>query len=270
MPHVVATSRIHDHYLENGAHLISHDAKVSDIGVWLKKAWDDIPNAPRESLFYGFVMWFAILSVFLLFYKEPVWIFKLSTFFVLLSPFLATSLYYIAQQLEQGKRPTLRESIVAWCSNTSEICSFALTLGMITAAWSLATPLIAALSQANSLLIVNPDEGLMGFLKSDAGVNFMMFFMIGAVIISAFVFSISVITLPLLLKDPNVGVISAMILSFKVVMENKLVMAAWALTIGALLTIGLVTLGFAMLLIMPLLGYASWHAFNQLIEFDKA
>jgi Predicted integral membrane protein len=61
-----------------------------------------------------------------------------------------------------------------------------------------------------------------------------------------------------------------MILSFKVVMENKLVMFVWALTIGAFLTLGLVTLGFAMILIMPLLGYASWHAFNQLIEFDNA
>lgn len=274
MPQAISSSNLHDphlhdHYLENGEHLISHDAKVSDIGVWLKKAWDDIPNAPRLSLFYGFVMWFAILSVFLLFHQEPVWIFKLSTFFVMLSPFLATGLYYIAQQLEQGKRPTLRESIVAWCSNTSEICSFALALGLITAAWSLATPLIAALSQANSLLIVNPDEGLISFLKSEAGLNFMVFFMIGAVILSAFVFSISVITLPLLLKDPHVGVISAMILSFKVVMENKLVMFVWALTIGALLTIGLVTLGFAMILIMPVLGYASWHAFNQLIEFDS-
>ncbi|MBD3822295.1 MAG: DUF2189 domain-containing protein, partial [Thiotrichales bacterium] len=175
----------------------------------------------------------------------------------------------IAQQLEQGKHPSLRESIVAWCKNGSEICSFALALGMITAAWSLATLFIAAISQSSSLLIINPDEGLMSFLKSEAGLNFMVFFMVGAVIISAFVFSISVITLPLLLKDKNVGVINAMILSFKVVMENKLVMFVWALTIGALLTIGLVTLGLAMVLIMPLLGYASWHAFNQLIAFDN-
>ncbi|WP_024850985.1 DUF2189 domain-containing protein [Hydrogenovibrio kuenenii] len=275
MPQAISSSNLHDshlhdHYLENGEHLISHDAKVSDIGIWLKKAWDDIPNAPGVSLFYGFMMWFAILSVFLLFHQEPVWIFKLSTFFVMLSPFLATGLYYIAQQLEQGKQPSLRASMLAWCNNTSEICSFALALGLITAAWSLATPLIAALSQAGSLLIVNPDEGVLGFLKSEAGLKFMVFFMIGASIVSAFVFSISVITLPMLLKTPKVGVINAMILSFKVVMENKLVMAAWALTIAVLLTIGLVTLGFAMLIIMPLLGYASWHAFNQLIEFDNA
>lgn len=270
MPQVISSSHIHDHYLENGEHLISHDAKVSDIGVWLKKAWDDIPNAPRESLFYGFVMWFAMFSVFLMFRQQAVMIFKYATFFVMLSPFLATGLYYIAQQLEQGKHPELKHSMFAWRNNTTEIASFALILGVIVAAWSLMTPLIAAIAQSNSLLIVNPDEGLMGFLKSEAGLNFMVFFMVGAVIISAFVFSISVITLPLLLKDKNVGVINAMILSFKVVMENKLVMLVWALTIGAFLTLGLVTLGFAMILIMPLLGYASWHAFNQLIEFDNA
>ena len=269
MPHVVSSSHIHDHYLENGEHLISHDAKVSDIGVWLKKAWDDIPNAPRESTFYGLIMWLAVFSVFMV-SQQPIMLFKLATFFVMLSPFLATGLYYIAQQLEMGKHPKFLQSMLAWRSNATEIALFALVLGVVIAAWSLVTPLIAAMSQANSLLIVNPDEGLIGFLKSDAGANFLVFFMIGAIIVSAFVFSISVITLPLLLKDPNIGVISAMILSFQVVMENKTVMMVWALTIGVLLTIGLVTLGFAMLIIMPLLGYASWHAFNQLIEFDNA
>lgn len=269
MPQAISSSHIHDHYLENGKHLISHDAKVSDIRIWLKKAWDDIPNAPRESMFYGLIMWLAVFSVFLV-SQQPVMLFKLATFFVMVSPFLATGLYYIAQQLEMGKHPQLRQSMLAWRSNTTEVALFALVLGVIIAAWSLVTPLIAAISQSNNLLIVNPDEGLMGFLMSDAGLNFLLFFMIGAVIVSAFVFSISVITLPLLLKDPNIGVINAMILSFQVVMENKTVMAVWALTIGAFLTLGLVTLGLAMLIIMPLLGYASWHAFNQLIEFENA
>lgn len=221
-------------------------------------------------MFYGFVMWAAVFSVFMMFRQEPVMIFKLATFFVMVSPFLATGLYYIAQQLEMGKHPQLRQSMFAWRGNTTEIALFALVLGVIIAAWSITTPLIAAIIGSNNLLIINPEEGLMGFLMSGPGLNFLVFFMIGAVIVSAFVFSISVITLPLLLKDRDVGVISAMILSFKVVMENKTVMAVWALTIGGFLTLGLVTLGFAMLIIMPLLGYASWHAFNQLIEFDNA
>jgi uncharacterized membrane protein len=41
-----------------------------------------------------------------------------------------------------------------------------------------------------------------------------------------------------------------------------------AITIGAMVILGLVTVGLLMVVIMPLLGYASWHAFNDLIEFE--
>lgn len=269
MPNAVASSHLHDHYMESGKHIVSHEAQLSDIGVWLKKAWDDIPNAPRASLFYGLVMGIAVMSVFLVFRHEPIMIFKLATFFVLLSPFLATGLYYIAQQLQEGRQPRLRKSMFAWRANPTEIALYALVLGVIIAIWSRITPLIAAVAGSQELLIVNPSEGVMGFLMSEAGLSFLVSFMIGAVLVSAFVFAVSVITLPLLLQDRSVGVISAMILSFQVVMENKTVMAAWALVIGALLTLGIMSLGIAMILIMPLLGYASWHAYNQLIEFKK-
>lgn len=77
-------------------------------------------------------------------------------------------------------------------------------------------------------------------------------------------------TIPLLLRDKNIGAIQAMILSFQIVMENKKVMTAWALTIGVMLLIGIATLGLGMLIVMPLLGYASWHAFNDLVEIEKS
>lgn len=270
MSQAVTTSHIHDHYLESGEHLISHDAKLSDIGVWLSKGWHDIAYAPVASLFYGFIMTAFVMGVYVAFSEEPIMIFKLATFFVMLSPFLATGLYYVAQQLELKRRPSLFDSMSAWRSNSAEITLYALILGVVIAIWSRITPLIAAVAGSDSLLIVDPDAGIMGFLTSEAGVSFMVSFMIGAVAVAAFVFTVSVITLPLLLRDRNVGVITAMILSYKVVMENKGVMFAWAMTIGALLTLGIVTLGIAMIVVMPLLGYASWHAFSQLIEFDSS
>ncbi|MDX1352627.1 MAG: DUF2189 domain-containing protein [Thiomicrorhabdus sp.] len=269
MAHVISAQNTHDHYTESGEHIVSKDVAVSQIGVWLKKGWMDMAHAPAASLFYGFVMAFTIAAVYSVFNTEPLMLFKLSTFFVMLTPFLATGLYAISIHLSKGEPPQLFESMFAWRKNVSEFALFALALGIIIAIWSRITPLIAAVAKSNSLLIVNPDMGVMGFITSDVGMTFMLFFSIGAAIVSAFVFAISVVTIPLLLIDEKVGVISAMVLSFQVVMENKLTMAVWALVIAAFIVLGLVSLGLAMIIVMPLLGYASWHAFNDLIEIDE-
>ncbi|BBP44131.1 DUF2189 domain-containing protein [Thiosulfativibrio zosterae] len=270
MSTTVSTSHTHLHLTESGEHLVSHDAKYSDIGRWLRQGWMDMAHAPGASLFYGSIMALSVALVYFSFIAEPLMMFKVATFFVLLSPFLATGLYYVAQQLEQGKQPSLSASLVAWRPNVGEFALFAVALGLVIAIWARITPMIAAVVKSNSLLIVDPNAGLMGFLSSDAGLSFLAYFMIGAVIATAFVFTISVVTIPLLLRDNNIGAVQAMIISFQVTMENKGVMAVWALTVGALVTLGLVTFGLAMLIVMPLLGYASWHAFNDLVEIKES
>ena len=268
MAHSTATPMTHDHYTESGEHIISRDVSVAHIGTWLKKGWMDMAHAPLASLFYGAVMALSVLLVYAAFSTQPVMMFKIATFFVILSPFLAIGLYAISCQLSRGQSPDLIRSLFAWRRNATDFALFALALAVIIAIWARIVPLIVSYVGSNGLLIVNPDEGVMSFITSDLGMTFMSFFLISASVVAAFVFAISVVTMPLLLRDTKAGLISAMVLSFKVVMENKLVMALWALTIGALVTLGIVTLGLAMLVVMPLLGYASWHAFNDLIEVD--
>ncbi|WP_321323944.1 DUF2189 domain-containing protein [Thiomicrorhabdus sp.] len=268
MAQVISTQNTHHHYTESGEHIVSKDVGVARIGTWLKQGWMDIAHAPLASLFYGVLMAFTVYAVHAVFKNEPLMLFNLSTFFIMLTPFLATGLYAISINLSKGQKPDLSHSMFAWRKNTTEFALFALVLGIVIAIWGRITPLIAAIVKSNSLLIVNPDMGVMGFIASDSGMTFMVYFLIGAAFVSAFVFAISVVTIPLLLRDNKVGVISAMVLSFKVAMENKLTMAVWAVLIASLITLGLVTLGLAMIVVMPLLGYASWHAFNDLIEVD--
>lgn len=258
----------HDHVTEKGEHIISKDVQFSDIGRWLKLGWMDMAHAPAASMFYGSIMALSVLLVYASFKDQPIMMFQVATFFVMLSPFLATGLYSISRQLHDGEKPLLVKSMFSWRENLTEFALFALALGIIIAIWSRVVPLIAAVVKSNSLLIINPEAGVLGFLAAEAGQTFMLYFFVTGGAVSAVVFALSVVTIPLLLRDRNIGVIQAMILSFKVVMENKAVMALWALVIGSLITIGIVTFGLAMLVVMPLLGYASWHAFNDIIEID--
>jgi len=258
----------HDHYLENGEHVVSGEVKISAIGGWLRKGWEDMAKAPLISLFFGLIMMASVLAVYFSYNSQPVMMFKVATFFIMLSPFLATGLYYTAMKLEHGKKPHLFDAMTSWRSSATDIALYALALGVVIAIWGRIVPLIAAVVGSNGLLIVNPEAGLEGFLFSAMGVEFLAFFLLASALVGLFVFSVSVVTIPLLLRDRNVGAISAMILSFQVVMENKRVMLVWASVIGAALTFGLLSFGLGMLIVMPLMGYASWHAFNDLIEID--
>ncbi|KUJ72687.1 DUF2189 domain-containing protein [Thiomicrospira sp. WB1] len=268
MEHAISRSSIHHHVTENGEHLVSKDRQMRDIGHWLKQGWMDMANAPLASLFYGLIMTLAVMLVYGAYQAEPIMIFKTATFFVMLSPFLATGLYAISQQMQQGKKPDLWQSMTVWRHNTANFVLYALSLGVIVLVSVNFLPMITAVAQSDNLMIVETGEGIMGFISSQAGWAFMAYFALLVLIAAAFAFAISVVTIPLMLKDPKVSAISAMILSYQVVMENKAVMTAWAITIGAMVILGLVTVGLLMVVIMPLLGYASWHAFNDLIEFE--
>lgn len=122
--------------------------------------------------------------------------------------------------------------------------------------------------KSQSLVIVNPEMGTMGFMLSEAGIQFLIAFSLIGAVLGAFVFAISVVTIPLLLQDDKVDALNAMIVSFQVTMENKGTMALWALTIGILFSLGVVTGGLLMIVVMPLLGYASWHAYKELVSVE--
>jgi uncharacterized membrane protein len=259
-------SEHHDHYTESGEHLVSHEIKLANIGRWLQKGWKDMADAPFASLAYGLLMasFTSLVLATMATESNPMWVFILATSVIMGSPFLATGLYHIARQVEEGKEPRFGESMFVWKDNISEFAFFGVILGSIVAIWSVIAPLIVAIIKSQGLHIVNPDAGFYSMMTSD----FWIVFSIAAAVLGALVFCISVVTIPLLLKDKNIGVIEAMIISWQVSMENKGVMFAWGLIILVLLAAGVFTLGFFMILIMPLLGYASWHAFRDLVDIE--
>jgi len=87
--------------------------------------------------------------------------------------------------------------------------------------------------------------------------------LIGAVI-AAFVFSITVVSFPLLL-DRDLDFVTAMTTSLRAVRDNPRTMALWAICIGLLLLISLLTLLAGLVIILPILGHASWHMYRRAI-----
>ena len=57
--------------------------------------------------------------------------------------------------------------------------------------------------------------------------------------------------------------------SFKAVLENPVTMLFWAVLIVLFVGAGLVTLYLGLVVTLPLIGYATWHAYRDLVDADR-
>ena len=76
---------------------------------------------------------------------------------------------------------------------------------------------------------------------------------------------ISVVSFPLLL-DRDVKMEAAIWTSIQAVMANPLPMAAWGLIVAAGLVIGSVPCLLGLVVIMPVLGHATWHLYRRVVR----
>ena len=78
------------------------------------------------------------------------------------------------------------------------------------------------------------------------------------------VLTISVVSFPLLL-DRNVGLYAAVATSVRAVLANPGPMAVWGLTVAVSLAIGSIPLLLGLIVVMPVLGHATWHLYRKLV-----
>jgi uncharacterized membrane protein len=80
-------------------------------------------------------------------------------------------------------------------------------------------------------------------------------------------FSLSVISFPLLL-DRNVGTAVAIATSVHVIYRNPLTMLAWGLIVAGSLLLGSLPVFIGLVIVIPVLGHASWHLYRKVVEPD--
>ncbi|MCG8534798.1 MAG: DUF2189 domain-containing protein, partial [Pseudomonadales bacterium] len=79
------------------------------------------------------------------------------------------------------------------------------------------------------------------------------------------VFGISAFSLPMMV-DRNADAVSASLTSLSAVMNNMWVGALWAFLILALTVIGFLTAYLGLIIVLPVIGYATWHGYQDTIE----
>jgi uncharacterized membrane protein len=69
-----------------------------------------------------------------------------------------------------------------------------------------------------------------------------------------------------MLMDRRIGVLAAVLTSWRCVLANPVTMAVWAATIASLTLAGMMVAMLGLIVVVPWLGHASWHAYRALVE----
>ncbi len=229
---------------------------------WLTLGWADIRRAPLASLFYGIA--FAVMGTLLQWFVDRTAVeLALVTGFLLVAPFLAIGLYDLSRAGEAGERVTLADSMSAWQVNAGAVGLYALILALLMAVWVRVSVVVVALFFTGGL----PEAGtlLPELIGSDEGRVFLAVYGAAGFGFALLVFASSVVSIPMLLDRRDMDTLTAMIVSFNAVRLNFWPMLLWAAIIVLLTAVGLATWNLGLVLTMPLIGHATWHAYREVV-----
>lgn len=230
--------------------------------AWIRLGWDDLKAYPFASLFYGLCFTASGWLLVVVLGGAPEYIAAATAGFLIGGPFLALGLYEISRRREKGLSCALGTTLTAWRSNTVNLGLFAGVLLLIFLIWARISLVVFALFYSGEL----PTTA--GFLRhviaTDHAAFLVAYLALGG-IFALIAFTISVVAVPLML-DRGHDAITAAIVSTRVVLANPEAMIVWSALIALLGSLGLVTFLFGILVIGPLLGHATWHAYRDLVE----
>jgi uncharacterized membrane protein len=227
---------------------------------WLKLGWRDFVRSPVIGLFYGtcfMVMGWALLKVY---ENAPAYTLALSAGFLLMGPFLCLGLYRVSQRLEQGEKPDFGDSLLAWDTRTGQLAIFGMVLLVLEMLWGRATLVIFAVSfdgmpdfKGSLMALLSPDN--LPFIAAWAAV--------GAVF-AGLIYSVSVISIPMILHRQT-DAITAGLTSMRLVLSQTGVMLLWGALITLLVGLALLPWFAGLLVVGPVIGHASWHAYREAV-----
>lgn len=227
---------------------------------WLALGWSDFRRCPGIGLFYGacfMAMGWLLMTVF---EHAPAYVLALSAGFLLTGPFFCLGLYQASRHLERGEQPDLGDSLLAWDQRAGTLAIFGFVLLVLEMLWGRASLIIFAVSfdgmpdfKGSLLALVNPEN-----------LQFIVAYLLVGGLFAGLIFAVSVVSIPMILDRPT-DAISAGLTSLRLVLGQPLVMLCWGALITALVVLAMLPWFAGLMVIGPVLGHASWHAYRAAV-----
>lgn len=238
---------------------------VEEPTAWLEAGWRDLWRSPVVSMSYGLV--FAVLGWGLTFGLVAVGlgslVLPLAAGFLLIGPLAAVGFYEVSRRHERGQPVGLASALLAWRRNAEQIGLMGVALLVAQFAWIQVALILFA------LFFTGAPPSLAAFgaqlVSSTDNVPFLVIGTAAGAVLALTVFAISVVSLPMLL-DRDVTVADAILASIAAFRRNAVVLTGWGITITLLTALGIATAFVGLIITLPLVGHASWHAYRALVR----
>ena len=237
---------------------------------WLRCGWIDFWKAPASSLFFGALVFLASVAFVggLVLYEADYILFPAFAGFLVVGPILAVGLYEKSRRIAAGKSFSILTMIFVRPRSGGQLLFTGVLLCLLLLLWMRAAVIVYALffglrpfpgiDDIAPMLFTTPTGWAMLFVGGCVGALF-----------AAFSFAISFISIPMLL-DQRVDALTAMGRSLAVVANNLPVTLTWGAIVLALFLFSLATGMLGLILVFPVIGHGTWHAYRSLNPAPEA
>lgn len=256
--------------MSTATHLSGHVAQALPVTrvsltrplVWLARGWDDLRQSPRASLAYGLLV-SGMGAVILGFWRHPYFIAASITGFLLFGPLLTAGLCELSRRKAAGESTDFDTSLSVLTRHGPALLRFSAGLLLIGAAWFGASALMLHLALGSA----GPSVGATiwgGVFEQMSSAQAFSYVVVGG-LLACVVFVRSVVSVPLII-DRDSDAETAIETSSRVTVENLPTMIVWSALIVTLVGVGFATYLVGMVVVFPLLGHATWHAYRELVR----
>lgn len=243
---------------------VAGNLQITDLGAALAAGWQDFRACPAYGLFFASVYVAAGLALaWAVFARgQPQWLALAVAGFPLVGPFTAVGLYEVSRRREAGQPVSWAPVLTAVrARGDDQILMIGFILFMAFGLWLFIAHGISAIFLSNAPIGAS---GADLYLQGQ-GLGMLLFGSLVGALFSLALFALTVISLPLLV-DRKVDFMTAMIVSLGTVRSNTAVMLAWAAIVAGLLLVAMLPGFLGLLLVLPVLGHATWHLYRRAVD----
>lgn len=242
---------------------------LHDLRIALDQGWKDFLDLRGDLVFIGLVYPAAVVLAIIYAFQQSILplIFPLIAGSILFGPAVAASFYELARRRELGLDTRWRHFLevirgpAAFSLFAMTAVLFLLFLFWIISAWLI---YVATLGSAAPEAVGSAGTFLDAVFTTAAGWQMMVMGNLAGLVFAMLALALAVVSFPMVVDKPvSAGV--AMRTSFRVARENPVTVAVWGLIVVAMLIIGSLPAFIGLAVVLPVLGYSTWHLYTRAV-----